>query len=284
MRTHAAIPFATDRGGGQFRVYFAGRDEHNHSQTGYFEFRIDDPADILRVSDEPVLRLGDLGAFDEAGAMISWIICRDDGMYMYYSGWNEGATVPFRIAIGLAVSTDGGETFTKYGRGPVLDRGVHDPCLTASPCVLIENGLWRMWYVSCVRWDIVDGKPRHYYHIQYAESEDGINWDRDGRVCVGFKSSDEYAIARPVVCKEHGIYRMWYCFRGDSYRIGYAESSDGLAWERKDESAGINTSASGWDSQMIAYPFVFSHQGRRYMLYNGNEYGRTGIGLAVSSA
>jgi hypothetical protein len=68
---------------------------------------------------------------------------------------------------------------------------------------------------------------------------------------------------------------MWYSYRGKNYRIGYAESDDGLNWKRKDEDAGIDV------SEMIEYPFVFDHKGGRYMLYNGNGYGKTGIGLAV---
>jgi hypothetical protein len=72
---------------------------------------------------------------------------------------------------------------------------------------------------------------------------------------------------------------MWYSHRGKNYRIGYAESLDGLHWTRKDNEAGIHVSRSGWDSQMIEYPFVFDHQGSRYLLYNGNDYGKTGIGL-----
>jgi hypothetical protein len=48
-----------------------------------------------------------------------------------------------------------------------------------------------------------------------------------------------------------------------------------------DSRAGIGVSASGWDSEMIEYPFVFDHAGARYMLYNGNGYGKSGFGIAV---
>lgn len=76
---------------------------------------------------------------------------------------------------------------------------------------------------------------------------------------------------------------MWYCHRGRDYgyRIGYAESADGREWMRRDEDAGIDVSPEGWDSEMIAYPFVFDHDGSRYMLYSGNGFGRDGMGLAV---
>jgi hypothetical protein len=74
---------------------------------------------------------------------------------------------------------------------------------------------------------------------------------------------------------------MWFCARGQAYRIGYAESDDGVAWTRMDEAAGIDVSESGWDSDMIEYPFVFDHKGDRYLLYAGNGFGRTGFGLAI---
>lgn len=76
---------------------------------------------------------------------------------------------------------------------------------------------------------------------------------------------------------------MWYAVRGEHYIIGYAESNDGYTWTRKDHLAGINVSESGWDSEMIEYPFIFDHKDNRYMFYNGNGYGRTGIGLAILS-
>ena len=75
---------------------------------------------------------------------------------------------------------------------------------------------------------------------------------------------------------------MWFSYKGGSYRIGYAESADGLHWERRDADAGIDVSPSGWDSQMIEYSYVFRHKGKLYMLYNGNNYGCDGVGLAVA--
>jgi hypothetical protein len=148
--------------------------------------------------------------------------------------------------------------------------------------VLGENGVWRMWYVSGVKWVTDDqGRPRHYYHIKYAESRDGKTWKRTGVVCIDFQTPGEFAIARPCVRKEHGIYRMWYSFRGASYRLGYAESNDGISWQRHDELAGLTVSSEGWDSEMVEYPCVFPHQQKLHMLYNGNGYGKTGVGLAI---
>jgi predicted GH43/DUF377 family glycosyl hydrolase len=117
--------------------------------------------------------------------------------------------------------------------------------------------------------------------IKYATSSDGIHWEREDLVAIPLQLSDEYAISRPCVIKEEKGYSMWYSYRVGSYRIGYAESADGIHWDRKDGEVGIDVSESGWDSEMIEYPFVFDHKGERYMLYNGTG-SQTGIGLLCS--
>jgi hypothetical protein len=180
----------------------------------------------------------------------------------------------------LAVS-EGGQPFHRFAPGPVLDRSLHEPHFCASCCVLPSADGWRMWYLSCTGWSSRAGRPEHHYHIKYAESDDGIAWRRDGEVAIDFAGPDEYAISRPSVLRDGDCWRMWYSYRGGSYRIGYAESADGRHWRRLDERVGIDLAPSGWDSEMIEYPFVFDHGGQRYMLYNGNDYGRTGFGLAV---
>jgi hypothetical protein len=126
-----------------------------------------------------------------------------------------------------------------------------------------------------------EGKSEHKYHIEYAESRDGINWQREGLVAIDFANDQVFAISRPSVIHDNDRWRMWYSFRGHAYRIGYAESEDGRQWNRLDTQVGIDVSVTGWDSEMIEYPFVFDHKGQRYMLYNGNGYGKTGFGLAV---
>jgi hypothetical protein len=83
---------------------------------------------------------------------------------------------------------------------------------------------------------------------------------------------------------------LWYCYRGSlnyrtdkaqSYRLGYAESSDGIDWTRKDEEVGIARSDEGWDSVMMCYPYLYQHRGRKYLFYNGNGFGESGFGYAI---
>jgi hypothetical protein len=278
------VPTAEHRGGDIYRIYFAGRNSDNLSQTGYIEINITEPNKILKLSAKPVLGLGALGTFDDSAVLPSWIVDREGKKYLYYIAWMQGKRVPYYASLGLAVSEDGGESFRRWRRGPLLERNDIDPYMTASACVLFDEGRWRMWYLTNTEWRIVDGAPKPRYHLKYAESDNGFEWDRKGVVAIDFKSEEEFAISRPFVLREEGLYKMWYSFRGVNYRIGYAESKDGVVWSRKDDEVGIDVSSEGWDSEMIEYPFIIDHKGKRYMLYNGNNFGETGIGLAEWAA
>ncbi|WP_113261284.1 hypothetical protein [Agrobacterium cavarae] len=278
--THAAVPIADHISGDLFKIYFTSRDRSNRSITRNLVLDIKKPNEILELGAIPVLVPGNLGEFDDDGAMATWLSKHGGREYLYYIGWNRGQTVPFRNSIGLATADKPGE-FARYSPGPILDRTMCEPHFVASCCVLPSSDKWRMWYLSCTGWRLVDNQPQHRYHIKYAESVDGVHWQRNGVVAIDYKNENEYAISRPSVMQDDDCWRMWYSYRGARYRIGYAESSDGIEWKRRDPDCCLNVSASGWDDEMIEYPHVFDHDGSRYMLYNGNGYGKTGFGLAV---
>jgi hypothetical protein len=280
MVSHAMIPVAEQRDGSLYRIYFSGRDESNRSLIGHAELDINRPEAGARYAREPALGLGALGCFDDNGVTPSWLVDNGSRKHLYYIGWNPGSTVRMHLFGGLAFSNDGGDRFKRYSEAPILERTLVNPYLNTAPCVLLEAGRWRMWYVSGVGWRHKD-LPR--YNIQYAESADGCTWDRRATVCIDFASDEENALARPCVVKDGDRYRMWFAHKGAAYRLGYAESSDGITWDRDDSSAGINVSNTGWDSQMIEYAYVFKHASQWHMLYNGNDYGRAGIGLAVEA-
>lgn len=276
--SHAALPAPLLNPDGSLRVYLSTRDARGRSHIGRAHVQFDRGRATLDT--EPVLAPGRLGAFDDSGVTSSCAVEHGERTYLYFSGWSLGKTVPFYLFVGCAVSDDG-DRFERASTAPILERSSVDPYLTASPWVLVENDVWRMWYVSATGWEETAEGPRHRYHIRYAESADGLVWRREGRVCIDFADDSEYAISRPCVVRDGNLYRMWYASRGSAYRIGYAESDDGLVWRRLDRLAGIEPAAEGWDSEMQAYPAVTEVGGRNVMLYNGNDYGRDGVGWAI---
>jgi hypothetical protein len=234
------------------------------------------------MSSEPVLDLGELGAFDDNGVTSSCAVVQGGRTFLYYTGWTLGVTVPFFFFVGCAVREEGSSRFVRVSRAPILERADVDPYLSASPWVIADDRGWRMWYVSADRWERVGGKPRHWYRIKYAESDDGIQWRRDGRVCIDFEDH-EYAISRPCVVRDGDRYRMWFASRGSAYRLAYAESDDGFEWRRMADPAGTPERGDG-DAEMQAYPLVHTLGERRVLLYNGDEYGRTGVLWAEADA
>jgi hypothetical protein len=291
-KSHAQLPVVDSSEAARWRIYFATRDEHSRSSISYIEVESERPENILYEHDHPVLPFGELGSFDESGLMPLCVVNQPGKKYLYYAGWSLKKTVPYQNAIGLAVSTDEGKSFTKLAAGPLFDTRLHEPYFTGTADVLVDNGLWRVWYQSCTKWQLLQGKPEPFYHLKYAESADGINWERKGVVAIDYRDETEGGISRASVIKSDGIYRMWYSYRGSedyrsnkqkSYRIGYAESLNGIQWTRRDEQAGIDVSDAGWDSEMIAYPCVIRGKTCDYLFYNGNGFGQQGFGYAVSA-
>ncbi len=282
MSSHAALPCALATGDDcRVRVFFSGRDEQNRASIGAVTVDLESLRAIRgTLTPEPLLRPGALGAFDDSGVTVSCVVQRPEALYLYYTGWALGRTVPFYLGVGLAVSVDGGLTFERVSRAPILERRADDPFLSASAWVLPESGVWRMWYVSGQRWEARAEGPRHHYLLRSATSRDGIEWDRDAGIALGFAERGEFAIGRPHVMRLAGSYHMWFCWRGEQYRLGYARSADGRAWERDPAGVRLEPPSLEWDEQMQAYPSVFRDKNRWWMFYNGNDYGAAGFGIA----
>jgi hypothetical protein len=283
MASHAGQPFAEQVDGSLYRFYFTSRDRQSQSHVGWILVDIHHPNHVLRISEHPILRPGTPGSFDDAGAALSCVVRSGGSRYVYYIGWSLRRSVPDHLAIGLAVGNDGNaDPRVTPLPGPIVDRSTVDPLFCTAPTVLTESGSWRMWYVSGIGWPEINGTVVPSYKTCFATSTDGINWHRSGHVALN-PSGTELGFSRPAIIRERDGYAMWYAVRArdHAYQLGFARSADGLTWTRDDANAGLVVAAEGWDSEMIAYPHVFDHDGQRYMLYNGNRFGSTGFGIAV---
>ncbi len=283
--SHAMMPCIYQKDEHNFSIFFSARDSYNQARPASVNLDMSNFT-FSNTSKIPLLELGDIGAFDDSGIMPTCLVNVNHKLYMYYNGWTLGKKIPFWSFNSVAISKDNGESFNKKFKYPnVLYRNEVDTFSTFAPFVLKIDNDWRMWYVSCTKWTYDNNVPKHYYHIKYAHSKNGIDWIREGKICIDFKSTLEYAIARPMVIYENKLYKMWYSYRAspqiETYRIGYATSTNGVDWIRKDEEVGIDVSESGWDSEMICYSYIFDYKDNRYMLYNGNGYGKTGFGIAI---
>ena len=283
MQTHACLPAPIHLKDDVFRVFFASRDAKNRSHVGFFDIRLGDNPTVVRVAEKPVLAPGPLGTFDDHGVYGTSVVRHLGRYYLYTFGWNRGARHPlFYTSIGLALSDDG-ENFTRYSPAPILGRSEFDPYFVTAPVVMIEVGRWRMWYVSGIRWDEVNGELQSCYHVKHAWSADGIHWICSHDPVLTHSSPKERHLARMWVIKQPDGYRAWHGYSlGDGYHIGFATSPDGLHWQRRPNYQGITRSPSGFDSEMIEHPAIVPFHKRWYMFYNGNAFGKDGVGLAVA--
>jgi predicted GH43/DUF377 family glycosyl hydrolase len=265
------------------RVYFAGLDEHKFGRIGFVDLDPRDPLRVLRASPEPVLDLGPPGCFDDSGVNPSCVVTSGSHRRLYYIGWQRAQRVPYMLFSGLAVSETAGAPLRRVAAVPVLDRTPREPYSRSAPCVRREGATYRVWYWSCQHWSS-DEIGVHYNNvIRYAESHDGISWKAHDDPVLVLDGADDYSAGRPWVIRDPDGYRMWYSIRSRTrpYRLGYAESANGLRWARRDADVGLDRSATGWDSEMVCYPAVIDVHGGRLLFYNGNRHGATGFGVAV---
>ena len=280
FKTHVGPSFVDVMGVSNL-LYVTGRDSANQSHIGVFQLTASGHhLSVDECSGRHLFSPGDLGAFDESGVSYPWIVHHDGVIFMYYVGWVAGSRTRFQNYTGLAISDDGGATFRRARNVPVLDRTHEDPYGSGSCAVWIDHEGWKMIYTSFGPWIGDDSQARPCYQLKEAISDDGISWHRTGRVVIDFAYPDEHIIGKPMVLRDGNVTRLWYSHRGHAYRIGYAESTNGRDFVRMDDRVGIDVSMSGWDSEMIEYAYVFDLNGDRFMIYNGNGFGKTGLGYA----
>lgn len=265
------------------RVYCGFRDDSGVGRVGFVDVDGMNPSRVLNVSQAPVLDIGRPGAFDDNGVIPCAVVRRDGKLYLYYAGYQLGHRVRFLVLGGLAVSDGDGTRFERVREVPITERTDEELCFRVIHCIFEDEGRWRTWYGGG-RDFVRDGdRTLPVYDIRYMESADGVLFPDRGVPVLRLANDDEHRVGRPQVIRTGDLYRMFYAAGSKlhGYRLGYAESADGLNWTRMDGALGIDVSAEGWDSQMIAYPNPVQFRDRFYLFYNGNDYGRDGFGYAV---
>ena len=280
------------------RVYFSTRavDSGNGkfiSQVAFADFS-PDFAEVIKVSDCPVIERGELGCFDEHGIFPMNVVKHGSELWGYTCGWSRRVSVSVETGIGLAVSRDSGLSFKRVGNGPVLTSSPREPFLVGDGFVLREGKTFHMWYIFGTGWRSYEdgGAPERTYKIGHAMSSDGVDWVKvtEGAAIIPDVIGDAESQALPCVIKIDGLYHMFFCYRHSydfrtnparGYRIGHASSTDLKNWVRNDQAIPLEQNGETWDSDMMCYPGVCESHGRSYLLYNGNEFGRHGFGVAV---
>lgn len=278
---------------GLIRVFFSSRCSRGIARPFAIDLSLENPCTVIKFHSEPLMPLGDRGMFDEHGVMPSCVINVDGVLYLFYSGWQRQVGVPYSNYSGVAISEDFGLSFTRVRRSPVLDRSCFDLFSATSPEVVqIEPGVFRAFYSSGTDWIDIEGKAEHVYDIKVAESHNLIDWEQTGEVAIAQRQNEEAYCKPTFLRRENQLImlvsrRSAVAFRGGSGSysvVAYAGDGDYRNWiELSDENPVLAGTATvgDFDSTMAAYPSVFEVKGTNYLLYNGNGFGKSGIGLGV---
>jgi hypothetical protein len=234
--------------------------------------------------------LGEVGTFDVDGVMVNQVVEMDQhGLLLLYTGWNRGTDVPYKTMAGLAVSTDGGFTFNRLSKGPLLGIDSIHPYFTNTPFLLkSESGSLNLFYGSGVNWIDVEGKLEPQYQIKSATTTDLKVWKERKEFNLETKLEFESNV-RPWVDVDDEGFKLYYCFRGtkdfrngsDSYKIAVTESEDLISWGKPSEIALLNK-IDQLQLSMYAYPaLINTKDGRKLLFFNGDSFGRYGFYLAM---
>jgi hypothetical protein len=278
------------------RIYFSTRKQDTEgkylSHISFVDFDTD-LKHIIGKSAEEVIGLGALGTFDEHGIFPINPFVDGDQILAYTCGWSRRVSVSVETGVGIVKSNDGGKTFYRLGDGPILSATLKEPVLVGDAFVQKYDGVYHMWYIFGTMWKAATAtEPEaRVYKIAYAKSKDGLHWiKKEGKPIIANVLNEEECQALPTVTKIGERYHMYFCYReatdfrknsSRGYRLGYAYSDDLIHWTRDDANKGIEVTPEDWDSDMMCYPHIFQCKGKIYLLYNGNEFGRYGFGLAV---
>lgn len=284
---HAQVPVVDVNYPDFWRIFYSKRID-GKSHPYFIDVEKGNPANILFESQEGILPLGGLGKFDVAGVMPTEILTLDGVKYLYYIGWTVRQDVSYHNTLGLAISKDNGNTWSKFSEGPIFGTSYKEPGYVGTISIIQKENQFFGFYLSCRDWKVIQGKTEPIYDIKIATSSNAIDWEPIGTAIA--LSGTEGGISKACVIEKDGQFLMWYAVRGEqdyrtnpahSYRIKCAISKDLINWE-KTEKMGLDIDPnSQWDNLMVEYPHVVSYQNTLQLFYNGNGFGNTGIGHAI---
>jgi len=277
----ALTPTPIEMGDGRIRVYSGMRDDEGVSRIGWCDVDDRDPTRILGFSTRPALDVGRPGCFDDNGVILGEVVRRADELHLYYVGFQLVKKAKFLAFTGLAISTDGGDTFMRQSECPILDRGPGGEFFRAIHTVAEVDGTSRYWCGEGNRWQNIAGTDYPSYGVTSVDSTSGISFPRASTIAIEPRPG-EYRLGRPRVMRDREQWVMFFTsgtVTGE-YQAGYAVSADARTWERRDD-IGLFPTAGSFDSKSVSYLApIRTRQNVIYGFYNGDGMGRHGFACA----
>jgi hypothetical protein len=284
MASHASLPTPL-RLKDRIRVYFSACDADLRGRIFYADLEPTFPFRVMHISRTPVLDIGPAGTFDADGVNPSQILERDGKLFLYYVGWQRISNdIPYTLLGGLAVSTDGGASFTRVQDTPLLPPTAEESYFRTVPFVWWEDGQWQMLYIGGGEFFTGPGGKRlPRYALRHTQSPHGWNWTGTSRALLEPNPGlGQIGFGRPVVTRKAGSAAelMLSVRTVNGYTLRSGPFSLQKAIDPSDLRELLPLGQEGWDSEMTCFGVRLEIDGGELLLYNGNQFGRSGFGLA----
>ncbi len=284
LRSHAMLPtplMMSDR----IRVFFSACDDDLRGRIYRIDLDRDDPRRIICCDTMPVLDVGPLGSFDSDGVNPSQIVKRDGMLFLYYIGWQRiSNAVPYTLFAGLAFSQDDGLNFRKLGSGQILHANTVERFFRTAPFVFQKPNGWGMIYIGGGEFfEGSDGKRLPSYSLCQARSADGITWNDQAfpTLLDPVRERGEIGFGRPVLWHEDGQASLIISLRTESgYTIKQVTKDIDMRRSILRWTEPLPIPAEKWESAMTCFGAPCRSGNWEYLFYNGNQFGRSGFGVA----
>jgi hypothetical protein len=281
-RSHAMLPtphVMADR----VRVFYASCDDEMRGRVFFADFAPEPPFRLMGATREPVLDVGPPGAFDCDGANPSQAFETDGRLALLYIGWQRGpADAPYTLFGGVAFSDDEGRSFARAD-APLLPPQREERLFRTAPFIERRPDGYRLLYIGGDAFVAgEDGRALPAYSLM--ELAGATPWDWDGQPRVLMRpdaAAGEIGFGRPVaITRADGARRLMISVRTrDGYRLVETERDFDPA-VRPAMRPVIPTPLAPWERRMTCFGAPCVVGGHELLFYNGDGYGRTGMGLA----
>ncbi|MDH5723732.1 MAG: hypothetical protein OEY94_10495 [Alphaproteobacteria bacterium] len=294
-KSHFYVPTAISLGD-VIRVYGAFWDENNYGRLGYVDLDANDPSKVIEFSRKPILDDAPQGLFDCDGVTPLSIVKEDDELRIYYAGWQKFNQTDKRYTIftGLVISYDNGLTFQRFSNDPVIGPRTDKETVRTGGFTQIFQGnnasehVWRTWIATHVKDVDLNGKVTPAYNLETMISKDGKEWPDKQEVVFPIKENEILGYGRSAIWKDDVVGKFKGLFSVRSwdaryYGIYYSESYDGLEWDELslDNRMSFSVSDTCDNQSEVCFPSLIHQDNRIFMFYNGNDFGKEGLRLAI---
>lgn len=273
---YSSNPVALNRSDSQIRIFFNSRDLKNRSSI----FSIDMHPKTLEPNYETVTLQHSHGTPDSyfsEGISIGQMFSLHGEKCISIMGWKNPDNEHWQGRIGY-IRIDRNANLDPLPLSPWMDLDNKDPISLSYPAIFEQDDTTFIWYGSTCTWDAGNGEMLHILK-EAILTKDGEIVKSD--IAVPYLLGSAQAFSRPAVIEIGTDRLMAYSYRGSNskYRIGFMQMGEvGSASHLGGIPAFLPTS-NPWESEMVEYPSFFYYSDQLFMLYNGNSFGKTGIGV-----